>query len=867
MSVLGFRWLLRPLLLLEKSVRELDLQHPHNISDKYRIQELNQFSSSFNGLLKRLKIALAELQREIEDHKDSKARLAWSETLYRSVVEDSPGLLCSFLPNGELTFANKSYAEYYETTPEKLVGLSFLKLLHEDDRESVLHEIHRLDKNNPSSSVTQRIYLPSGEVRHQRWVNRALFATDGEIIGYQAFGEDIQKEFQIQQMQSAIYRISQAANRAPTSNELYRSIHEIVQSILHARNFYIALFDEERDLLIPAYYIDEMDAPPSPDPDASRDGPSYYVLKHSESLCCTPAQFRALNPGLDPNKIEGTPPKIWLGVPLMLEGKSMGVLAVQHYHDEKAFGSYEREFLEMIAPTVAATIARQKTEEELHNYAQSNALLFKASQAISKALDLETLYLNLYKIIREVMDCDIFMISDYDASFQKITCAYLMQSGQRQDVSEFPPLPINPAGEGTQSKAIITRKSTLISDYLAQVKTSRTTYYIDADGKLHDPDKKEPAEEPITRSAIIVPVFFGSDVTGVIQVLSFRQAAYTEEDMRIVEALGSQTAIASNNAHLYQQTQHELTLRREAEQELHTLNLQLEERVQKRTIELHERISTVEKLNTGMSNILHDLNIANRRAESNARELSEANAELEAFSYSVSHDLRAPLRHIESFTQLLHQRLDQRLEEDEERYFENIFIATKKMRNLISDLLSLSRASRVDFNLKQLDFEEIIESVRAELFDEVVGRQIKWILAPLPPVQADPGLIRIVWTNLIGNAVKYTRLCETATIEIGIIPTEQTNISDAQQVFFVRDNGVGFDNAYSDKLFGVFQRLHQSEEFEGNGIGLATVRRIIARHGGSVWAESELNHGATFFFSLPIHLKLEKKEDTTQHGE
>jgi light-regulated signal transduction histidine kinase (bacteriophytochrome) len=309
----------------------------------------------------------------------------------------------------------------------------------------------------------------------------------------------------------------------------------------------------------------------------------------------------------------------------------------------------------------------------------------------------------------------------------------------------------------------------------------------------------------------------------------------------------------SNNIQLIEQAQSEISLRREAEERLKKLNLELEGRVRERTVEINKRIDTVEKLNAGMANILHDLNIANEIAERNARQLKEANAELEAFSYSVSHDLRAPLRHIEGFTQLLTKNLGENLDENSSRFLGNITKSTQRMSNLISDLLLLSRAGRTEFHTKPLDFNATIEDIRADLLDEVEGRQITWKLATLPLTQGDKGLMKIVWVNLIDNAVKYTRKRKKAIIEVNTLSPDHAKARAGYEIFFVRDNGVGFDATYIDKLFGVFQRLHQQEEFEGNGIGLATVRRIIHRHGGEVWAEGDLKKGATFYFSLPTH--------------
>ena len=845
---------LKPITSLSHSVQHFDLKKTENVFVRTHFREVNDFSDAFNALVQRLNAALSDLYAEVESHKASKAQLLWSETLYRSVVEDSPGLLCSFLSSGEITFVNKSYAEYYGVSPQEMTGKKFQEFLHEEDRDKVMHEILSLNQDKPSRSLTQRVYLPSGEVRHQRWVNRALFSDSGEIIGYQSFGEDIQQEYQIQQAQSALYRIWRAANRVSDLNDLYPAIQQIVQEIIPTQNFIISLLDVESGLLIPVYFIDENDTfPPA---HLGQQGPSAYVVESQKILHCTPEEFLALKSQISDEMIYGTAPKIWLGVPLILSGETIGVMAVQDYQNEKAFGAYEKEFLEMISPSVAATIARRRAEDEIKLYAQTNLLLFNASQAISELLELETIYRQLYDFILEMMPCDFFMISNYDDKKKEIVCEYFIQDNLERDISAFPPLPLNPSGKGTQSRAIVQKKSRLVSDYLAEQQTSQTSHYIDSDGQLHAAQDTD-LEESITRAALIVPMFFRGKVSGVIQVMSYQENAYTKNDLHIVEALSSQIGVARNNARLFKQLQLELEMRAQAEGKLKDLNIDLEERVEERTRKLNERVALVENLNTGMSNILHDLKIANERAAANARELHHTNKELEAFSYSVSHDLRAPIRHIESFGQMLQKSLQDRLTESEERYFNNIFTAVTKMRNLTQSLLSLSRASRVDLKLNQLDMNKIIENARAELFDETEGRNIAWTLGTLPSVQADSGLVSVVWANLIGNAVKYTSLCKEATIEIGSLSPHdvEVDIAETHQIFFIRDNGVGFDEAYIDQLFGVFQRLHQGTDFEGTGIGLATVRRIIGRHGGVVWAEGAIDQGATFYFSLPKGLE------------
>ncbi|HPA78673.1 MAG TPA: ATP-binding protein [Kiritimatiellia bacterium] len=340
-----------------------------------------------------------------------------------------------------------------------------------------------------------------------------------------------------------------------------------------------------------------------------------------------------------------------------------------------------------------------------------------------------------------------------------------------------------------------------------------------------------------------------TDLARVIKVFADR---LKQSQTAIEDNLKTQSRMVSEELQELQQKRRELEEgRRKMAQVMDNLRLKQAEMVeevnQRKLAEarLKNRVAEVEVLNRGITNLLEDLQEANRLQAQTTRRLETANRELESFSYSVSHDLRAPLRAINGFADALVEEAGDNIPETCRHFLAVITRNARSMGQLIDDLLSLSRLGRKPLERLRVDMNTLVREVAAECRPDPAVRQVEFQVEPLPPAQADLVLIRQVWTNLISNAVKFTKNTEHAKIHIWSFK------ENGQTVYAIRDNGAGFNMDYVDQIFGVFQRLHRAEDFEGTGVGLAIVHRIIQRHGGTIRAEGRENEGAAFFFAIP----------------
>ncbi|MBN2005461.1 MAG: substrate-binding domain-containing protein [Anaerolineae bacterium] len=591
---------------------------------------------------------------------------------------------------------------------------------------------------------------------------------------------EVSERQRAEKMQTFLYRISEATNSAQGLQELFHAIHRIINEMTTVDNFYIALYNAQTDAISFPYFHESRSEKMT-----SRSAGKQlteHVIRSRKPLLATPETYPGLIKEIEIQTNDALTTN-WLGVPLVVQDQPIGALVVENYPPGVGFSEEEKHVLLFISTQVAMAIERVQAAAErghlLATLQQRNTQLQTAAEVSKSAITI----LDPDRLIQQAVHLIQERFKFYYVGL------FLVDEDNKYAVLH--------AGTGDPGRKM------LEAGHKLRVGGSSMIGWCTAHGEARIAlDVGEEAIRfdnpllPLTRSEMALPLISHSQgCIGGLSVQSMEAAAFSEEDIAVLQTMTDHLAIAIENARLYDQVQRHAT--------------ELEHRVAERTAEL-----------------------------------VAINKELESFSYSVSHDLRAPLRSIDGFSQALLEDYHGQLDEMGRDYLQRVRKASQRMGQLIDGLLNLSRLTRGEMYRQPVNLSTLAAEIAQELQGTDLERQVTFVIAPNINVQGDVRLLRAALQNLLGNAWKFTGGRADTRIEFGVLE------KDGKPAYFVHDNGVGFDMTYADKLFSAFQRLHSTSEFEGNGIGLATVQRIIHRHGGLIWAESALNEGATFYFTL-----------------
>ncbi len=481
--------------------------------------------------------------------------------------------------------------------------------------------------------------------------------------------------------------------------------------------------------------------------------------------------------------------------------------------------------------TMLEITERVQAKRESQRLLAQQRAINQLTLSLGEQQNLTSIYRKIYQFSQELIDPQVFFVTSIDHQAQSVRAQFFVNRGEEMGVSHNPPIPFEQLDDPIWRTVIARGEPVYLPDMDREAATPKQGSVRRAknSGQNREITKLfEQRWDPSNQSTIFVPMQVQGEMIGIIQVLSDQPDAYSPADIAFLNGIANVGAIAVQIALLIGQ---------------------LEDTVADRTAELEQKVARLTMSEEAMLYMVEDLNQITAELTQERRKLALSNQELEAFAYSVSHDLRAPLRAINGFASFLKQDYAESLDDDGKRFIDVIQGSATKMDRLISDLLNLSRISRAELARVRVDMAEVARLVCREILPEAEKAAFEIEIKPMPPAFCDPTLIKQVWKNLIENAYKYSLNASVKQITIG------SQEGDGELQYWVRDRGEGFDPQYQHKLFGVFQRLHSQEQYEGTGVGLAIVKRIIERHRGRVWAEGEPGQGATFYFSLPNHFE------------
>jgi PAS domain S-box-containing protein len=693
---------------------------PSGMKDELRhlAVALNSMRDQLRGLIQGLNARIQELaiaQESIKNRDDQ------TRAIIDSVNE---AIIVLDLYSGEVLDVNLKMTEMYGYTREEALKLRINQLNYGE-----LPYTHKFFKKYMKDSTHSGPQVFEWKAKHkdghQFWVEvnmrQAVIAGNDRLL---VAVREIAERKRAEQIRTAIYRISHSVHAAQNLKELFYLIHGIINDLMPAQNFYIALYDQARDEFYYPYYVDQYDTTPAPH--SPNRGLTSYVLRSGISLLASPEVFERLVKSGEVEMI-GSDSVDWLGSPLNIAQKVIGVIAVQTYSLNDRLTEEDKDVLAFVSTQIAMAIERKRSEDALLESETRWRTLTENAPQIILLLDKQGMVLFGNRLFPGMDSQNLGLHSFFD--FVQVDNRLVIEKALKEVYDE---------SRGTNFELSIRITEDSVIWYACNL------------------------SPVVTEGRIEMAILNASDVTS----------------------------------------------RKDAEKSIQTLNEELEQRVLERTAQL-----------------------------------ASAVRELEAFSYSVSHDLRAPLRALDGYSRILEKEYAEVIDEDGKTYLHHIRSSTHRMDRLIDDLLAFSRMGRHSLEKQSVDMNEVVRRAIVEFSPIFTDGILPIQVHELPACEGDPSLLLQLWMNLISNSIKFTRNCDHPKIEIGYLEEESI-------IYFIKDNGIGFDMKYADKLFGVFQRLHGVDEFEGTGVGLAIVERIVRRHGGKIWAESASGEGATFYFTL-----------------